>query len=147
MFRQPAFAGSIRRDRRALSDPPPTGRESWPFSNRTRPTIHESISHPSPGRPPRRFRVVAQYPQLKTGPNADLGGVLLMPADNEWNRDISKDEVDPLSDAIIASIGAETGLHEDFGIIWKGQRAHPLLRGERDPTESAGGLQRGKRGE
>lgn len=63
----------------------------------------------------------AQHPQLKTGPNADLGGVLLMPADNEWNRDISKDEVDPLSDAIIASIGAETGLHEDFGIIWKGQ--------------------------
>jgi hypothetical protein len=44
-----------------------------------------------------------------------------MPANDEWNRDVSKDEVDPLSDAIIASIGAETGLHEDFGIVWKGQ--------------------------
>lgn len=63
---------------------------------------------------------LAQYPQLTTGPNADLGGILLMPVDNEWNRDVSQDEVDPLSDAIIASIGAETGLHEDFGIVWKG---------------------------
>ena len=64
---------------------------------------------------------LAQQPDIKTGPNADLGGALLMPANDEWNRDVSKDEVDPLSDAIIASIGAETGLHEDFGIVWKGQ--------------------------
>lgn len=63
----------------------------------------------------------AQHPQIQTGPNADLGGVLLLPAGNEWNRDVSKDPVDPLSDAIIASIGAETGLHEDFGLIWKGE--------------------------
>jgi len=63
---------------------------------------------------------LAQQPQLPTGPNADLGGVLLVPPDDEWNRDVSKDEVDPLSDAIIASIGADTGLHEDFGLVWKG---------------------------
>lgn len=64
---------------------------------------------------------IAQHPELKTGPNADIGGALLMPADDEWNRDVSKDQVDPLSDAIIASIGADTGLHEDFGLVWKGQ--------------------------
>jgi hypothetical protein len=63
---------------------------------------------------------LGQHPQLPTGPNADLGGVLLMPADDEWNRDVSKDEVDPLSEAIIASIGPEKPLHEDFGIVWKG---------------------------
>ena len=63
----------------------------------------------------------AQQPQLKTGPNADLGGALLLPAKDEWNRDVSKDPVDPLSEAIIASIGAEKGLHEDFGVVWKGQ--------------------------
>ena len=63
----------------------------------------------------------AQHPDLKTGPNADLGGALLLPANDDWNRDVSKDEVDPLSDAIIASIGADTGLHEDFGLVWKGQ--------------------------
>jgi hypothetical protein len=64
---------------------------------------------------------LAQHPDLKTGPNADLGGALLMLPNDEWNRDVSKDEVDPLSEAIIASIGTETGLHEDFGIVWKGQ--------------------------
>ena len=58
---------------------------------------------------------------IKTGPNADLGGVRLLPADDEWNRDVSKDAVDPLSDAIIASIGRDKGLHEDFGLVWKGQ--------------------------
>lgn len=63
----------------------------------------------------------AQHPQLTTGPHADLGGVLLMPADDEWNRDVSRDQVDPLSDAIIASIGADKGLHEDFGVVWQGQ--------------------------
>ncbi len=64
---------------------------------------------------------LAQHPDFKTGPNVDLNGVLLMPPDDEWNRDVSKDEVDPLSEVIIASVGAETGLHEDFGLVWKGQ--------------------------
>jgi len=62
----------------------------------------------------------AQHPDLKTGPNVDLGGRLLLPADDEWNRDISLDPVDPLSEAIIASIGADKPLHEDFGVEWKG---------------------------
>jgi hypothetical protein len=64
---------------------------------------------------------IAAQPAIKNGPNADLGGMRLLPADDEWNRDVSKDEVDPLSDAIIASIGRDKGLHEDFGIVWKGQ--------------------------
>jgi hypothetical protein len=37
------------------------------------------------------------------------------PADNAWNTDISKAEVDPNSAAIINSIGAGTSLHPDFG--------------------------------
>ncbi len=40
---------------------------------------------------------------------------MAFPADNAWNRDVSADPVDPNSDAIIASIGAATGLHPDFG--------------------------------
>lgn len=43
-----------------------------------------------------------------------------MPAGDEWNRDVSKDPVDPRSAAIIAAIGADMGLHEDFGLVWKG---------------------------
>ncbi len=57
---------------------------------------------------------------LSLGSNADLGGRLLLPAEDEWNRDVSGDAVDPRSDAIIASIGADKPLHEDFGIVWKG---------------------------
>jgi hypothetical protein len=62
----------------------------------------------------------AQHPELKPGPNADLAGHLLLPANDEWNRDVSKDPVDPLSDAILVSIGVDKPLHEDFGIVWKG---------------------------
>jgi len=58
--------------------------------------------------------------KLPLGPNADLGGKLLLPASDEWNRDVSGDAVDPKSDAIIASIGPDKGLHEDFGLEWKG---------------------------
>lgn len=63
---------------------------------------------------------VAQHPELRTGPNADLGGHLLLPAEDAWNRNVSKEPVDPRSDAIIASIGADKPLHEDFGHVWKG---------------------------
>ena len=43
----------------------------------------------------------------------------VFPADNPWNTDISAAPVDPNSDALIASIGLDTGLHPDFGTVWK----------------------------
>jgi hypothetical protein len=49
------------------------------------------------------------------GIGASLQGFLPFPADNAWNRDVSGDPVDPNSAAIIAFIGAATGLHPDFG--------------------------------
>jgi hypothetical protein len=42
-------------------------------------------------------------------------GCPVFPPDNPWNRDVSGDPVDPRSDAYIASIGASTFLHPDFG--------------------------------
>src|SRR5438067_214734 len=44
----------------------------------------------------------------------------VFPADNVWNADISALPVDPLSDDYIASIGAATGLHPDFGTTYSG---------------------------
>jgi hypothetical protein len=44
-----------------------------------------------------------------------VAGCQVFPADNPWNRDVSGDPVDPRSDAYIASIGASTFLHPDFG--------------------------------
>jgi hypothetical protein len=49
------------------------------------------------------------------GLDASLQGFTPFPADNAWNRDVSADPVDPNSAAIIAFIGAGTGLHPDFG--------------------------------
>lgn len=52
------------------------------------------------------------------GVGASLNGDVPFPADNAWNTDISdpaKYPVDPASDAIIARIGADLGLHPDFG--------------------------------
>jgi hypothetical protein len=50
------------------------------------------------------------------GIGASLNGTVPFPANNAWNTDISQRPVDPNSDAIIASIGAGTGLHPDFGV-------------------------------
>ena len=49
------------------------------------------------------------------GIGASLQGFTPFPADNAWNRDVSGDPVDPNNAAIIAFIGAGTGLHPDFG--------------------------------
>jgi hypothetical protein len=49
-----------------------------------------------------------------------VAGLQVFPPDNPWNRDISSDPVDPNSDALIASIGLDTGLHPDFGTVWNG---------------------------
>jgi hypothetical protein len=57
---------------------------------------------------------------VKLGPNASLGGRRVFPADNAWNRDISREPVDPNSAQLIASIGAEKGLHPDFGTVYNG---------------------------
>jgi hypothetical protein len=45
-----------------------------------------------------------------------LAGCPMFPPDNPWNRDISRDPVDPQSAAYIASISQDrTNLHPDFG--------------------------------
>lgn len=54
------------------------------------------------------------------GPLVSLGGRLPFPTDNPWNQDISAANVDPNSDALIESIGLETGLHPDFGTVYNG---------------------------
>jgi|SRR5579884_2402534 len=61
--------------------------------------------------------VIAADKQVKPdlGPNGSLNGWRPFPSDNPWNQDISRDPVDPKSDAIIASIGLNKPLHPDFG--------------------------------
>lgn len=60
----------------------------------------------------------AEIPDLGIG--ASLNGARPFPDDNPWNQDISAAPVDPNSDALIASIGLNTGLHPDFGTFYRG---------------------------
>lgn len=46
---------------------------------------------------------------------ASIAGCQVFPADNPWNRDISKDPLHPNSATYVASIGAGGRLHPDFG--------------------------------
>lgn len=57
---------------------------------------------------------------IPTGANVSLEGHRLFPADNPWNQDISREPVDPRSDAIIAGIGRGKPLHPEFGAVWNG---------------------------
>ena len=49
-----------------------------------------------------------------------IAGCPIFPTDNVWNTPIDKLPVDSNSSAYVATIGATTGLHPDFGTIWEG---------------------------
>jgi len=57
---------------------------------------------------------------IDTGIGAGFNGIRPFPDDNPWNTPIDKDSIDPNSDRIIAGIGADIGLHADFGANWNG---------------------------
>lgn len=80
---------------------------------------------PSPAPAPAPSPGSATYGDLRAaalGVGAPLNGALPFPADNAWNTDISARPVDPNSDALIASIGLDRGLHPDFGAgLYQGQ--------------------------
>lgn len=53
-----------------------------------------------------------------------IGGCTILPADNIWNTPVDTLPLDPNSARYIASIGAQTGMHPDFGAgLWDG---HPI---------------------
>jgi hypothetical protein len=62
--------------------------------------------------------VTTHKQSTSTGLLASMGRPF--PASNAWNTPITGMGVDPLSSAIIASIGTSTKLHMDFGANWNG---------------------------
>lgn len=54
------------------------------------------------------------------GIGASLNGARPFPSNNAWNMDVSRFPVHPNSTNLIASMGANTGLHPDFGTFWQG---------------------------
>lgn len=59
-------------------------------------------------------------------PGPRLGGCPVFPAGNAWNRDVSRDPVDPRSAAYVRSIGAGLHLHPDFGSGRQGDYGIPI---------------------
>ena len=62
----------------------------------------------------------APSPTPSLGIGANLNGARPFPSNNAWNMDISRFPVHPNSANLIASMGATTGLHPDFGTFWQG---------------------------
>lgn len=53
-------------------------------------------------------------------PGDTLARLQVFPPDNPWNQDVSQLPVHPMSATWIATMGAGTGLHPDFGTVWAG---------------------------
>ncbi len=58
----------------------------------------------------------ATAPRLPGAPKCPL-----FPLTNVWNKPVDGLPVAANSDAVIAAIGADTGLHPDFGTVWDGK--------------------------
>jgi len=76
------------------------------------------------GNPRQRNRVIPKPFEkgvVHLGESASLGGRRPFPEDNAWNQPIADRPVDPMSDILIANIGADTHVHPDFGAgFWQG---------------------------
>ncbi len=84
--------------------------------------------------------VIAQQavPQPDLGVGVRLHGRAVFPAGDPWNQDISRDPVDADSVALIASIGANKGLHGDFGTTYGGvPNGIPYVVVDSGPTPGA----------
>jgi hypothetical protein len=85
------------------------------------PTLHPTASpSASPSSSPSGAPTPTPSPTPSTGPSTppgapQVGGCPVFPADNVWNEPVSGLAVASNSSTLIASIGASTGLHPDFG--------------------------------
>jgi len=59
-------------------------------------------------------------PRFVSGASPEIAGCDIFQGDNIWNVPIDNLPIDPNSDTYIATIGADTGLHPDFGTVWAG---------------------------
>lgn len=65
-------------------------------------------------------KLAAAPTAIELGPGKSLQGRPLFTPDDAWNQDVSREEVDPNSDRLIASIGLKKPLHPDFGTVYNG---------------------------
>jgi hypothetical protein len=63
---------------------------------------------------------VAVAPSPTSADSPEAAGCAVFPVDNIWNVPVDHLPVDADSDAYIITIGADTGVHPDFGTVWAG---------------------------
>jgi hypothetical protein len=63
---------------------------------------------------------VGVAPRPASGESPDAAGCAVFPVDNIWNVPVDGLPVEFDSDAYIATIGADVGVHPDFGTVWVG---------------------------
>jgi hypothetical protein len=71
----------------------------------------------------------AKAAEIKTGVDQGLNGRQVFPPDDPWNTDVSREPVDPNSEALIASIGVKKGLHPDFGTTMQDAHGNAVPNG------------------
>jgi hypothetical protein len=64
--------------------------------------------------------MAAVAPQPASGESPNVAGCAVFPVDNIWNVPVDHLPVDANSDAYITTIGADVGVHPDFGTVWAG---------------------------
>jgi hypothetical protein len=134
----PGFVSWTNRDYHLAAGSPCIGRASALSQALASYPLDEEYKSPAlPSEPPQRLAQADPPPKAfhailvddakpaASGPGLGIGASLVgkqvFPPDNPWNQHVDKLPVDPNSDALIASIGADSPLHPDFGANWQGK--------------------------
>lgn len=113
------IADAVRPAPEPVTLPPPKAKDTPQVVTDPGPKVElPPFEVPKPAEEPKVAKSPEREPP-KYGPNVPIEKRLL-PEDNPWNQDISGEPVDPMSDRIIARIGANKPLHPEYGAPYRG---------------------------
>ncbi len=106
--------------------------------NARNPVVLSGTTSPSTSIPLSPNQTSIDDNQPTTEPPGTIAGCPLFPQDNIWSAPIDTLPVDPNSEAYIQSIGADTGLHPDFGAKYEDQMIGipiTIVKGQKPSTQ------------
>ncbi len=94
--------------------------QNWKAGNGNNPNVTPTPTPTLAGTTPPGTATPTTTPTPTVNP-PKVGGCTIFPANNVWNAPVDTLPVDPNSTAYVNTIGADTGLHADFGSgLWEG---------------------------
>ncbi len=109
----PLATNTATATRTNTSPPPPTATRTYTPTRTRKPTRTRTRIPPTP----------TATPSFALNPSPKIGGCNVFPANSIFNTPIDTLPVDSHSDAYVNSIGANTGVHPDFGAgLWEGAK-------------------------